>query len=111
MKTRSLWLWSAAGFGYLFLYAPLVIVVIYSFNDSKLNAEWVGFTLDWYRKLFHNQEMLHAALNSLLIAVVASTAATVLGTMAGIAMHRFRSKLLPFMTLTPVAMPEILLGV
>jgi spermidine/putrescine transport system permease protein len=55
--------------------------------------------------------MLHAAANSLLIAVVASALATVLGTMAGIAMHRFKSRLLPFMTLTPVAMPEILLGV
>jgi spermidine/putrescine transport system permease protein len=55
--------------------------------------------------------MMHAAFNSLTIAVVASVAATVLGTMAGIAMHRFRSRLLPFMTLTPVAMPEILLGV
>jgi len=55
--------------------------------------------------------MLHAAANSLLIALVSSALATVLGTMAGIAMHRFRSRLLPFMTLTPVAMPEILLGV
>jgi spermidine/putrescine transport system permease protein len=54
---------------------------------------------------------MKAAFNSLLIAVVASASATVLGTMAGIAMHRFRSRLLPFMTLTPVAMPEILLGV
>jgi spermidine/putrescine transport system permease protein len=90
---------------------PLVVVVVFSFNDSKLNAEWVGFTLDWYKKLFGNQEMLHAAANSLLIAIVASALATVLGTMAGIAMHRFKSRLLPFMTLTPVAMPEILLGV
>ena len=43
--------------GYAFLYVPLVIVVVYSFNDSRLNAEWVGFTLDWYRKLVHNDEM------------------------------------------------------
>ena len=46
------WLVAAALFGYAFLYVPLVIVVVYSFNDSRLNAEWVGFTLDWYRKLF-----------------------------------------------------------
>jgi spermidine/putrescine transport system permease protein len=96
---------------YAFLYIPLVVVVIFSFNDSKLNAEWVGFTTDWYRKLFSNQEMLAAAVNSLIIAVVASALATVLGTMAGIAMHRFRSKLLPVLVLTPIAMPEILLGV
>ena len=108
---RSPLLWAASLAVYAFLYLPLVVVVVFSFNDSKLNAEWVGFTLDWYHKLFANAEMLHAAANSLLIAVVASALATMLGTMAGIAMHRFRSRLLPFMTLTPVAMPEILLGV
>ncbi|MFO1283677.1 MAG: ABC transporter permease [Burkholderiales bacterium] len=96
---------------YLFLYVPLAVVVVFSFNDSKLSAEWVGFTTSWYAKLVQNDEMLKAATNSLLIAVVASAAATVLGTMAGIAMHRYKSKLLPFMVLTPIAMPEILLGV
>ena len=108
---RSPLLWVASIGVYAFLYVPLAVVVAFSFNDSKLNAEWVGFTLDWYRKLAGNGEMLHAAANSLLIALVSSALATVLGTMAGIAMHRFRSRLLPFMTLTPVAMPEILLGV
>jgi spermidine/putrescine transport system permease protein len=108
---RSKLLWAASLGAYAFLYVPLVVVVAFSFNDSKLNAEWVGFTLDWYRKLFANAEMLHAAFNSLLIAVVASACATLLGTMAGIAMHRFKSRVLPFMTITPVAMPEILLGV
>ena len=108
---RSALLWTASVATYAFLYVPLVVVVAYSFNDSKLNAEWVGFTLSWYTKLFQNEEMLKAARNSLFIAVVAAALATVLGTMAGIAMHRFRSRMLPFMTLTPVAMPEILLGV
>jgi len=108
---RSPLLWAAALAVYAFLYIPLVVVVIFSFNDSKLNAEWVGFTTEWYSKLFSNQEMLTAALNSLLIAVVAAALATVLGTMAGIAMHRYRSRLLPALVLTPIAMPEILLGV
>ncbi len=108
---RSPLLWATSLAVYAFLYVPLVIVVVFSFNDSKLNAEWVGFTLDWYRKLFANDEMLKAAANSLLIAVVASGLATVLGTMAGIAIHRYRLRALPFMVLTPVAMPEILLGV
>ena len=105
------WLWFASLAVYAFLYIPLAIVVIFSFNDSKLNAEWVGFTLDWYRHLAGNESMLTAAANSLAIAVVAATIATVLGTMAGIAMHRFRPRLLPFLVFTPVAMPEILLGV
>jgi len=110
-RARPYLLWGAAGFAYAFLYLPLVIVVVYSFNDSKLNAEWVGFTLDWYRKLADNNEMLQAAANSLLIAFVASLVSTVLGTMAGIAMFRYRTRLLPILVLTPIAIPEILMGV
>jgi spermidine/putrescine transport system permease protein len=107
----KLWLWAAALAVYAFLYVPLAVVVLFSFNDSTLNAEWVGFTLDWYRKLLGDAEMLRAAGNSLLIALLSSCVATVLGAMAGIAMHRWRFRWLPFLVLTPVAMPEILLGV
>lgn len=108
---RSPLLWTSASLVYAFLYIPLIVVVIFSFNASKLNAEWVGFTFDWYRVLFNDTAMIAAAKNSLFIAFTAAALATILGTMAGIAMHRFRPKLLPFMTLTPLAMPEILLGV
>jgi spermidine/putrescine transport system permease protein len=108
---RSVWLWIAAAAGYAFLYVPLVIVVVYSFNDSRLNAEWVGFTFDWYDRLFHNDDMLAAAGNSLIIALVASLASTLLGTMAGVAMYRYRLKLLPLLVLAPIAIPEILMGV
>jgi spermidine/putrescine transport system permease protein len=111
MNRRSPWLWVAAFFAYAFLYAPLVIVIAYSFNDSRLNAEWVGFTFDWYVKLFGNEKMLRAAWNSLVIGLVASAVATVLGTMAGYAMYRFRARLLPVMVLAPIAIPEILMGV
>jgi len=86
-------------------------VVIFSFNDSLLNAQWVGFTLRWYEKLASDGEMLRAAGNSVAIATLSSTFATVLGAMSGIAMHRYRMPFLPFLVLTPVAMPEILLGV
>jgi spermidine/putrescine transport system permease protein len=108
---RPLALWIAAGAGYAFLYIPLVIVIVYSFNNSRLNAEWVGFTLDWYDKLFHNDEMLTAAGNSLLIALTASLVSTALGTMAGVAMYRYKLRLLPLLVLTPIAIPEILMGV
>jgi spermidine/putrescine transport system permease protein len=111
VRRKRIALWSAAAVAYLFLYLPLAIVVAYSFNDSRLNAEWVGFTLDWYRRLFANEEMLVAAGNSLLIALAASLASTVLGTMAGIAMHRWRLRVLPILVLTPIAIPEILMGV
>lgn len=109
--SRSPWLWAASIVAYLFLYAPLAIVVAYSFNDSTMNAQWVGFTFAWYRKLFHNQEMLTAARNSLVIGLVASGVSTVLGTMAGYAMYRFRLRLLPLLVLAPIAIPEILMGV
>lgn len=104
-------LWIVALAVYAFLYLPLVVVVLFSFNDSLLNAQWVGFTTRWYGVLAHDQAMLGAAANSLLIAIIASSVATVLGTMAGIAMHRWRIRGLPFLVFTPVAMPEILLGV
>ena len=105
------WLHITAGLVYLFLYIPLAVVIIYSFNDSRLNAEWVGFTFSWYEKLFHNDEMLSAALNSLIIACCSAALATILGTLAGIAIHRFRSTTLRVLAIAPVAMPDILLGV
>jgi len=111
VRRTSPWLWAVAIAAYAFLYLPLVIVVVYSFNDSRLNAEWVGFTLDWYRRLAHDDDMLAAAGNSLLIALTASVAATVLGTMAGLALHRQRLRLLPILVLAPIAIPEILMGV
>ena len=111
MRRRSPLLWAAAFVAYAFLYLPLVIVVVYSFNDSRLNAEWVGFTLDWYRKLAENEEMIAAAGNSLVIALVASLVSTVLGTLAGLAMHRYTLRVLPVLVLTPIAIPEILMGV
>ena len=111
MRSRPIALWMAAGVGYAFLYIPLVIVIVYSFNNSRLNAEWVGFTLDWYDKLFHNEEMLTAAGNSLGIALTASLVSTALGTMAGVAMYRYKLRLLPLLVLTPIAIPEILMGV
>ncbi len=111
MSRRPAWLWGAALAAYVFLYAPLVIVVAYSFNESRLNAQWTGFTFAWYQKLFQNERMLGAAWNSLIIAVVTSTISTLLGTMAGYALYRFRTRLLPVLVLAPIAIPEILMGV
>jgi len=105
------WMWASAIGAYLFLYAPLLVVVVFSFNDSKLNAQWVGFTTAWYVKLFHNEEMLLAARNSLVIALLTAMASTVLGTMAGFVMHRYKTRVLPILVLAPIAIPEILMGV
>jgi len=110
-KKTSWWLWGAAIFAYLFLYVPLIIVMVYSFNNSRLNAEWVGFTFSWYDKLFHDEKLLTAAGNSLMIGISASFFATIFGTLAGVAMHKYKLRLLPFLVLTPIAVPEILMGV
>ncbi|MBK8015982.1 MAG: ABC transporter permease [Betaproteobacteria bacterium] len=110
--TRKPWgLWIAAALTYAFLYIPLLIVIVYSFNDSRLNAEWVGFTWHWYDVLFHDEQMLTAAGNSLIIGLVSSAVSTVLGTLAGYAMYRYRLRLLPVLVVTPIAIPEILMGV
>jgi spermidine/putrescine transport system permease protein len=111
MRKPSAALWTVAFAGYAFLYVPLIIVVVYSFNDSRLNAEWVGFTFAWYDRLFHDTNMIAAAINSLIIAVVASLVSTFLGTMAGVAMYRYKSRILSLLVLTPIAIPEILMGV
>jgi len=111
VRKRPAALLAAAAAGYAFLYIPLVIVVVYSFNDSRLNAEWVGFTFGWYDKLFHNEDMLVAAGNSLVIGLVASLVSTVLGTMAGVALYRYPMRLLSGLVLAPIAIPEILMGV
>lgn len=96
---------------YLFLYLPLIVVVAYSFNDSKLNAEWIGFTWNWYDKLFHNEDMIEAATNSLIVGLVAALFSTLFGTLAGLALHRYKLKFLPLLVIAPVAIPEIMMGV
>lgn len=111
MKPVARWVWGIALAVYAFLYLPLAIVVLFSFNDSNLNAEWVGFTLKWYVMLFQDRAMLEAAADTLLIGLVTCACSTVLGTMAGYAMYKWRLRLLPALVLTPIAIPEILMGV
>ena len=112
MRRPSARLLAAGIAAYAFLYLPLVVVVAYSFNDSRLNAEWVGFTLRWYRTLAADKPMLAAARNSLLVAAAACAISTALGTLAGMALHRHpRRRLLPVLVLTPIAIPEVLQGV
>jgi spermidine/putrescine transport system permease protein len=108
-RTSLLWVTGLAA--YAFLYLPLIVVVVFSFNDSTMTSRWAGFTLDWYWKLFRDEEMLTAAWNSLLIGLLSSAVATVLGTMAGLAMHRYRLRVLPVLVVAPIAIPEILMGV
>jgi len=100
--------------GYVFLYLPLVLVVIYSFNDSRLVTVWGGFSTRWYIELLHNDEIINAALLSLRIAIISATAAAVLGTLAGLALTRmgnFRGRtLFTGMIAAPLVMPDVITG-
>ncbi|EIJ33121.1 spermidine/putrescine ABC transporter permease PotC [Thiothrix nivea] len=82
--------WSFVAAIFAWLYLPIVILVINSFNDSKYGYEWKGFTLKWYEKLLGNEALMQAFLNSLLIATLAATAATIIGALMALALHRYR---------------------
>jgi len=114
MRRRSIGLLSIAAFGYAFLYVPIVSVVIYSFNDSRLVTLWGGFSIRWYVSLLSDEELLGAALLSLRIAAVSATVATALGALVAVALHRLtrlRGRLLlTGMISAPLVMPEIITG-
>ncbi len=96
------------------LYLPVVVLVIASFNASRFGGSWGGFTLAWYRKLFHEPTVWHALINSLIVATYSSIASTVLGLTAALALYRYRTPLqkihLTFV-LAPLVMPDILMGI
>jgi putrescine transport system permease protein len=114
MKHRSLMLMTIVVFGYALLYVPIVSVVIYSFNDSRLVTLWGGFSMRWYVSLLSDEDLLGAALLSLRIAVVSATFATALGAIVALALHRvhrLRGRLLlSGMVTAPLVMPEIITG-
>lgn len=99
--------------GLVFLYAPMLILIIYSFNESRLVTVWAGFSTKWYGSLLQNDKLLDAVGNSLTIAFYAASAAVVIGTLAAFVMARFRFKgstLLRGMMTAPLVMPEVITG-
>ncbi|MEA4987617.1 MAG: ABC transporter permease [Anaerovorax sp.] len=97
-----------------FLYAPIFVLILYSFNQSKSRGHWTGFSFRWYEKLFHNDAILNAFMTTLLVAVIASVIATVLGTAAAIGIHNMRKRsrtAIMNVTYLPVINPEIVMGV
>jgi putrescine transport system permease protein len=111
----STWLLTVLCLGIAFLYLPILVLIAYSFNASALVTVWGGFSTAWYGELLHNRPILEAAALSLEVGVVASTGAVILGTLAAIALVRFRSfrgrLLLTGMTTAPLVMPEIITGI
>ena len=114
MRQRSTFLFTTLAFGYAFLYLPIVILMVYSFNDSRIQSVWNGFSLRWYSALLNNAQVIDAALLSLQIALISATIATVLGTLAGLSMThmgRFKGRLLfTGLIAAPLIMPEVITG-
>ena len=100
--------------GFAFLYLPIVLLVIYSFNESRLVTVWGGFSTRWYAALLHNEALLDAAWVTLRLALLSATIATVLGTLAAVALTRrgrfFGRTLFSGMVFAPLVMPEVITG-
>ncbi len=104
--------WTALVF--LFLYAPIVVLAVYSFNRSRLNVVWQGFTLDWYGRVLDNAPLLRAAQNSFFIGLATAAISVVLGTGTAWLLHRHRFRghgAIQTLAAIPMVMPEILIGV
>ncbi len=112
---RVRWLlgsWTACVFA--FFYLPIAILVLYSFNQSKLNIVWTGFTLDWYRALWSDRVLVRTLQNSLIVATATTAISVVLGTGGAWLLHRYRyraSGLLETLVFMPMIVPEVILGV
>jgi spermidine/putrescine transport system permease protein len=104
--------WTAGVFA--FLYIPILLLVVYSFNDSKLNLQWVGFTTKWYGLLLQNDVLIRAFQNSLIVACVTTVLSVVIGTSAAWLLYRYRfpaQQTLGLLIFIPMVMPEVLMGV
>ena len=111
---NSKWGWLFLALGFFFLYAPMLSLIIYSFNENRLVTVWSGFSTKWYGALLEDDQMLSAAWVSLRIAFYTACASVVLGTMAAMVMTRlraFRGKtLFAAMVTAPLVMPEVITG-
>lgn len=115
MTRRPVFLISVLAFGFAFFYIPILSMMVYSFNASRLATVWGGFSTKWYVSLFSNKQVIEALLLSLKIALVSASVATVIGTMAGIVLARFtRFRGRTFfsgLVIAPLIMPEVITGI
>lgn len=101
-------------FVFLFLYAPIAVSIIFSFNKSKSKSLWTGFSLDWYAKLFSNEQIINSFINTLILAALSSVIATLIGTAAAIGIHSMKKlpkTIIINATYLPILNPEIITGV
>ena len=115
MNRRPIFLISCLCFGFAFFYVPILSMIVFSFNKSRLATVWGGFSTQWYGKLFSQRPDHQGGVLSLEIALLSATFATILGTMAGIALARFRSfrgrTLFSGLVTAPLIMPEVITGI
>ncbi len=113
-KPQALWLRIYTILAFCYIYVPIVVLMVFSFNTMKLNIRWQGFTFHWYDVLFHDQQVMQATSNTMIIAVISTVCATVIGTLAALAMHRYRfpgytaSETIMYI---PIVIPEVVMGI
>lgn len=112
MKTKK-WPFVYVGAITVITYIPILLTVIYSFNESKISSIWEGFSLKWYAELFRDRDIREALFNSLVLAVLSCSCAVIIGTLGALGMYRKRSRLndaVAYVSMIPIMIPEIILG-
>ncbi|MDI6696877.1 MAG: ABC transporter permease [Anaerolineales bacterium] len=113
-KKPAIWLRIYALLAYAYIYFPILILIIFSFNTQKINVRWEGFTLQWYKVLFNDQNVILATRNTLIIAFTSTIISTVIGTLAALALQRYRFPgygAAESLLYVPVIIPEVVMGI
>jgi spermidine/putrescine transport system permease protein len=114
LRALNLFLGSWTFAVFVFLYVPIALLIVYSFNTSRLNVQWEGFTTDWYRSLWDDAVLIGSLKNSLIIAGVTTAISVVLGTLGAWLLHKYRfplRRVLNTLVFIPMVIPEIIMGI
>ena len=99
---------------FLFLYLPIAVVVVFSFNTSKMNIVWEGFTLNWYGSFFLNRSLMESLENTLIIAAASTAISTVIGTIGAVGMSRYNyagKNIIDYLLYIPIVIPEVVISI
>ena len=102
------------GLVFFFLYLPIIILVVFSFNTSRMNIIFEGFTFNWYKALFSNSELIEAFINTMIIAVTSTVVSTIIGTMGAVGLNKYNfpfKNIINKLIYIPIVIPEIVLGI
>lgn len=114
MRSQGIWLRAVSWFGLVFLYLPIVVLVVFSFNASRLSAVWQEFSWQWYGMLWRDEALLAATANSLVVAALSTALVLLLGVPAALGLERIRgqaSRILEAVVILPLVLPEVMMGV